>query len=237
MLPFGYELSLVRTQLQQGVGIFACNEYSVISNTSIVLSPGPPVKIVAEAMQGSLQCGFGGEFNTALNSEIFFRVWLKVIALARFRLHDWTVKMDPDAVFLPGRLRSRFASSDPKSVVYINNCDEGLHGPIEVISNGGMRTYAAGIQKCRQRLEAEWMSYGEDVWLRHCLGLLGVNRVDAFDLLREKACRPFKDPVPCVAEAVAFHPLKTPQAYFACLAQAESHGGVGMETNDGAGGP
>jgi len=220
MLPWGNELSLVRTQLEKGVGIFSCDDWSVVSNESVLLSPGPPAVIRTDVMPGTLKCKFGGEYNTALNSEIFFRVWSKVRAIGRYQRHDWTIKMDPDAVLLPGRMRQHVASKNPSASLYLNNCFEGLHGPIEVVSNGGMEVFANGMDHCAQSLKNEWMSYGEDVWLRRCFGLLAVARVDDYDVLREKACKPFKDPIPCTYDAVAFHPLKTPSSYFACLSQA-----------------
>mmetsp|Transcript_131320 Transcript_131320/g.366082 ORF Transcript_131320/g.366082 Transcript_131320/m.366082 type:complete len:591 (-) Transcript_131320:115-1887(-) len=220
MLPWGYEISLIRTQLAKGVGIFACNDWSVISNQSVMLSPGPPVRIETEVMPGSLKCEFGGEYHTALNSEIFFRVWKKVMELGHYRRYDWSVKMDPDAVLLPSRLRRHTDFRNPSDPIYLNNCYEGLHGPIEVVSHGGMQAIANGLEHCRQSLEHEWMTYGEDVWLRRCFGLLAVARVDDYSVLFEKACKPFRDPIPCTADAVSFHPLKTPQDYFMCLGQA-----------------
>jgi hypothetical protein len=222
MLPFGNELSLIRSQLAQGAGIFKCNAYSVISNKPIELSPGPPTRILADAIPGSLHCNFGGEYNTALNSEIFYRVWQRIFEDRCYLIHDWTVKVDADAVFLPERLREDVAQRDANDVVYLNNCDEGLHGPIEVLSRAGMKKFGRGMQHCHDKLEHEWMSYGEDVWLRRCLGLLGVNRVDDYPhMLREKACQPYQYPMPCSNGAIAFHPLKTPQEYFQCLQQAK----------------
>lgn len=221
MLPFGNEVSLIRSQLAQGAGIFKCNAYTVLSSEPVELSPGPPVRILAQAIPGTLHCDFGGDYHTALNSEIFFRVWQRVFADGCYLTYDWTVKMDADAVFLPERLRQDLAKRNPSDVVYLNNCDEGLHGPIEVVAHGGMKSLARGLDHCRQQLEHEWMTYGEDVWLRRCLGLLGVNRVDDYPmLLRERACKPYQYPMPCTTGAVAFHPLKTPEEYFQCLQQA-----------------
>mmetsp|Transcript_58627 Transcript_58627/g.116286 ORF Transcript_58627/g.116286 Transcript_58627/m.116286 type:complete len:565 (-) Transcript_58627:52-1746(-) len=220
MMPFGYEVSIIRTQLARGASIFSCNAWDVISNESVMLSPGPPSIIRAQVMPGSMVCKFGGPYNTALNSEIFWRVWVKVFELKRFVEYDWSVKMDPDAVWLPNRLRTHVANRQPASPVYLNNCDEGLHGPIEVISNGGMKSFDLGKQLCHRLLIREWMTYGEDVWVRRCMGLLSVARVDDDMLLREKACNPYKDPMPCNAQVVAFHPLKSPVKYFACLDQA-----------------
>lgn len=221
MLPFGSEVSLIKTQLQRRAGVFACDGHSVFSNISVELSPGPLGRIATEIVPGSLVCAFGGEYNTALNSEIFVRVWDKVITDGKYLSYDWTVKLDPDAVFIPSRLRDHVHGRSSSNIMYLNNCDEGLHGPVEVLSLGGMKAFSLGLQNCRATLQQEWMTYGEDVWLRRCMGLLGISRQDDYLLLREKACKPFTDPIPCVnAGAVSFHPLKTPELYVQCLTQA-----------------
>merc|ERR1719499_2371656 len=85
-----------------------------------------------------------------------------------------------------------------------------------------MKVYSEQIGRCHDALQWEWMTYGEDVWLRRCWNVLNIKRVDDFGILREKACRPYKDPIPCTSGAVSFHPLKTPEGYFKCLAQAVS---------------
>jgi len=220
MLPWGYEITLIRAQLAKRVGIFSCNSWNVISNETIALGQGPSGPLETEVMPGDLKCSFGGEFHTALNSKIFYRVWRKVAELGRYRLSEWTVKADPDAVLLPQRLRRHTAIRNSAQSIYLNNCYEGLHGPIEVLSQGGMRVFARDLEHCRRALEHEWMTYGEDVWLRRCFGLLGLSRVDDYSVLREKACKPFKDPIPCTANAVSFHPLKSTSKYFECLGEA-----------------
>mmetsp|Transcript_27429 Transcript_27429/g.75425 ORF Transcript_27429/g.75425 Transcript_27429/m.75425 type:complete len:390 (-) Transcript_27429:213-1382(-) len=223
MLSSGMEVSLIKTQLQKGVGVFGCNGWNVYSNASVELSPGPPVRLTAEVIPGSLQCAFGHQFKipNALNSEIFYRVWRQVIHDGHYLLYEWTVKLDPDAVVLPSRLRSHVSNRNPTDALYLNNCDEGLHGPIEVISHGGMKILANGLETCRNQLQSEWATYGEDVFMRHCFANLGVARQDDFTLLRERACRPYTWPMPCTTGAAAFHPLKTPKEYFECLQQAQ----------------
>merc|ERR1712113_152655 len=109
--------------------------------------------------------------------------------------------------------------------VYFNNCDQGLHGPIEILSNGGMRTYFAGIDKCVAALKYEWNEKGEDVFLKHCLGMLKVNRVDNFKLLSEDRCF-YENPAQngCTSGKVSFHPFKDSQSWFICLEQAKAQG-------------
>lgn len=108
MLPFGYERGLLREQLLQAIGIFICDDFTVFSNETMHIGhwnqTGPIV--ATSVVKGSLQCPLGGKWHTALNTEIFLRIWAAVVALGAFRRHDWTVKADPDSVFFPERLRS-----------------------------------------------------------------------------------------------------------------------------------
>jgi len=224
----GYEVGLIRSQLERGASIFSCDGYGVYSNETVVLSAGPPAKIVTDSLGGSLICEIGGRFHTALNSEVFVRVWKKVFDRGVFWKHDWTVKVDPDAVFLPKILRIHVArylkleGYTSSAKVYLNNCKDGLHGPIEVISRGGMAAFSDGISDCHQNLKWEFSTYGEDVFLRHCLARLGVKKSDDFGLLMETVCDPFpQSPSPCVTGKVSFHPLKSPDKYFKCLGEAE----------------
>jgi len=221
MMATGYEGPLMKAQLKKGVGIFACEKYSVLSSEEMELSPGPPAKVVTEDI-GDLHCNFGGPYNLALNSEIFARAWKRVFRDGHYKLAAWTVKADPDAVFLPSRLRHLLRGADETASVYLNNCDQGLHGPIEVIALGGMRVFDRNISDCIDSLKHEWTWAGEDVFLRHCLGFVGVNRVDEFKLLSEDHCfneNPAQNG--CYSGKVAFHPFKNNKGYFKCLSQAE----------------
>lgn len=220
MMPSGDEVSLMRELLRKSQGIFLCDSYSVFSSEDVELSAGPPARIGTEII-GSVKCEYGGEYNLALNSEIFVRVWKKVFSDKLYAQHGWTVKVDPDAVFFPDRLLWQVRDSNSSDSVYLNNCDQGLHGPIEVISLGGMRVFDVGIDKCVDELQHEFSWAGEDVFLRHCLGVLNVNRVDNWAILDEEVCF-YGDPVGkgCYSGKVAFHPFKHPDSYFHCVDQA-----------------
>jgi len=117
MMPFGYEPSLLATQRNRTVGIFDCDGYDVFSNTTTVLSTGKRAPIDLKIMNGSLAVQYGGKWGTALNTGVFNRLWTEVIHLARYRLFDWTVKVDPDAVFFPSRLRMILKRRTPLNTV------------------------------------------------------------------------------------------------------------------------
>merc|ERR1740138_1794773 len=121
-------MTLVQQQVEQHVGIFDCNEHLVLSNEVIELSHVN--KTQTEAIEAgylndrSLTVEVGGIYNAALNTEIFVRVWRKIIADRRFEKHAWTVKVDTDTVFFPERLREflRSQGSAPDKAASFQNC-------------------------------------------------------------------------------------------------------------------
>jgi len=221
MMATGYEGGLMKAQLQQAAGIFACQSFAVFSSKEVELRPAPG-RIVTENM-GDLHCKYGGPYNNVLNSEVFARAWRRVFDDGLYAQAKWTVKADPDAVFLPYRLLHLVRHMDAQDSLYLNNCDAGLHGPIEVISLGGMKALNGNLTHCVDELKKEWPTFGEDVFLRHCLRLIGVKRVDEYKkLLSEEACF-HEDPAHdgCISGKVSFHPFKNKEGYFKCLDQAQ----------------
>lgn len=219
MLPHGYEPVLIAWQFEKGVGIFGCEEYAVYSNATLTITPG----LVSTPVASNLQCNKGGEFKTALNIDIFMAVWTRVASDGRFRAHDWTAKADPDAVFLPARLRGYVRRhSERTGGVYLNNCRRGMHGPVEVLSRLAVEKWWSGIPSCQVHFgelcsgPCEW---GEDMFLDQCLHkVLQVAREDELSLLVEEACDPPQNWHSCQdAAAAAFHPFKDIESFSACL--------------------
>jgi hypothetical protein len=233
MLPSGYERGLMEALAAKDVSIFACDSYAVYSNGRFEVRGGDKSRRVETEDVGDLTVEYGGPYNNALNSPIFDRVWRKVRDTGVYKGYDWTVKVDPDAVYLPDRLKDHLKRSDPEAKVYLNDCDQGLHGPIEVISIGGLRVFFDGLDDCKDELEKEWTWAGEDVWARHCWGQLKIDRVDDFKLLSEQVCF-YEDPVNlgCTSGKVAFHPFKEEESYFKCLDQTK--GPVKSDVNEEA---
>merc|ERR1712217_150927 len=169
----------------------------------------------------------GGKWNTALNTPVLNAVWRDVVKKGQYRKHDWVVKLDPDTVFFPQRLRNLLASRRPMSLapsqgppgMYLNNCEFGLHGPVEVLSKEAVTTFMQQLPRC-EHLERQ--PFGEDTVMDHCLRLQGVTRVTEFSILIEKACG--AEPAPCGSAHVAFHPFKTINAYFGCWGYADKYG-------------
>ncbi|CAK0905795.1 unnamed protein product [Prorocentrum cordatum] len=150
MIPGSMEPMLLAWEFENAQSFFRCDEYAVFSNQTLTVVPG----LVSKTVASDLHCEKGGEFGTALNTEIFITVWTAVVADGRYKFHDWTVKADPDSVFFPSRLRTILAkyNEDVKSApngVYLNNCHRGMHGPIEVISKKAVQVWVEGIPSCQ----------------------------------------------------------------------------------------
>lgn len=221
MQPMGYERTLVEMQYKQRWGIFGCNEYQVISNASVQLAPG----LVTSVIASDLICEMGGEFNTALNTDIFLLVWQKVFDETRFQYSDWTVKVDPDCVFFPYRLRIAVSfHADSHGGAYLNNCKYGLHGPLEVLSARAVVAYVAGQMRCKAHFNEVCSGpcgWGEDMFMDQCLDkVLGIERIDDWNLLSEAHCDS-DDWMECKSRRIAYHPFKSTVDYQRCMGNAD----------------
>merc|ERR1712117_316832 len=94
---------------------------------------------------------YNGEFHQIKRKEtkswvnwgLFYQVWVKVKAQDAVYTADYTVKVDPDAVFIPQRLRAYLGNAikgDSPHGLYLENCQNvqyGFFGHLEVISREG----------------------------------------------------------------------------------------------------
>lgn len=223
MRPEGYELSLVRSQLAKGAGIFACDGWSVFSDVKTMLSPGPPVRLDSSTIHISTNSASGSSTHF-LNTDVFTAAWDRIHTDGKYLDHAWVVKADPDAVFFPERLRSHVQSQHPLAGVgmYLLNCKyhDGnfwFFGALEVLSRGAVATYFKGKDTCMNSLNRGEL--GEDTWLRKCLDMLGVGNADDIGLLADGYCD--EAPSPCISGKVAFHPFKNPDSWFVCWNEAQ----------------
>jgi hypothetical protein len=221
MIPHTYEQHLLAWQFEESISLFGCDRFAVYSNMSIEVAPG----FFSLEVDSTLHCKKGGEFGTALNNDIFLTVWKEVFKNPDMRSSDWTVKVDPDCVFVPARLRLVLQSSgDPvrPQGAYLNNCWRGMHGPIEVLSTSAVSTYVDGYPNCaehfRQACSGDCL-WGEDMFMDQCLWhVLKVKRDDAFSLLVEDHCDPPVGWQSCEDQQfVAYHPFKNISGYKQCL--------------------
>ncbi|CAK0847846.1 unnamed protein product, partial [Prorocentrum cordatum] len=185
MLPHSYEQELLEDQESRGTGMFDCDDWMIYSNKAVPIGPKK-----ASVIDSDLKCKMGGEFGTALNLDIFIVLWTKLVEDAVYLEHNWTVKVDPDAVFFPLRLRVILTThTEVEGGTYINNCKYGLHGPLEVFSRNAVTAWSTGWRDCKTTFEAKCGGdcyWGEDLFIDQCLDkVLGVKRDNDFRLLLE----------------------------------------------------
>lgn len=226
MMPWTDEPDLLEMQLNEKRSIFACHKYAVYSNPVSKLG-----SIKTRLIDIDLHCKFGigdgSTMKTAFNAPIFKKLWETVINDGDYKHTDWTVKVDPDTVFLPMRLSDlvkgpTFKDAQAENGAFLNNCKLGLHGPIEILSRRALEVYQGCNYKCKKIPQ-------EDVFIQHCLKTCGVKQVDQVNVLSEEACyrgtwKQTKDWWNCSTKHVAFHPFKKLGKYRECYDLAEDHG-------------
>lgn len=224
-----YERSLVEAQHQRGVGIFACDSFSVFADSAMLLGEVKADLIYAVASAVGNRARIGETTNSWLNVETFLQVWERVLANDDFKRRDWTVKVDPDTVFFPERLTPRLAARTPVGGdgLFFMNCDqygEDFFGAIEVLSREAVEHY--GKNKVFCYAELEWQGWGEDYYIRTCLDQTGVPHERDFGLLADYGghCN-LEAPLQCSNPAdypVAFHPMKSEGSFLACLEEVRN---------------
>jgi len=227
--PFGAELELLKMQHALQGSIFGCEEHTVYSNKSIRIARG----LTTQVINVSLDCEFGGERSSFLNTQIFEKVWAEVVNGGKFVNYDWTVKVDPDCVFFPDRLRTvlpnrhRTGISDANGGsnpgIYLSTCWFGMLGPLEVLSSEAVRVLVNGWGQCDKhfgKLCRGACAWGEDLFVDQCLSdVLGVQRDEGIvGLLGADGCGSPPGWDTCGDNSkVAFHPFRTEESYRRCL--------------------
>jgi len=230
IMPKGYEPKLVKVQLEIQAGVFTCDDFALYSQSD------EPVHIGSLGTQTVVTVPIPGEPawlapvpNTAdnvwHNTNVFARAWKKIGKDGTFEKYDYIIKADPDAVFLPGRLRDRLqergfdASSD--SLFFLNCAQWGsLQGPLEVMSKAAAKAFHSewGQQRCFDELP--WKDWGEDWFVNNCLPKLGARPVEGYDLLDDKWCT-HSTPKCWDDKKAAFHPFKTLDSWMKCAEDAD----------------
>lgn len=227
----GYELGLTTAQLEKKVGIFACDDYALISTKNLGLD-GVDTLIISNMMvEGSTM-----DAGTSPNAPVFVEAWNKINEDGRFRDHDWIAKSDPDAVFLPDRLLERLQpgqqpenpypppyQSDPSRGQFLLNCDlmagwgagwgngwPMMYGSLEVVSRDALDTYYANKDSCPGP-----GGLGEDAYMGLCLRALQVGEL--FMRHGDNACMGGS----CDDHSfVSYHPYKETGMWMDCYERA-----------------
>lgn len=216
-----YEVGLMQAQLGSGAGIWACDEFDTFSSEAFYLGEGPYGPVVTKTFVPApvVQSKDG----TAGNAELFMHVWDSVKATGKYQSTDFTIKVDPDAVLLPERLRWHLEPHLGEDT-YVVNCakpymPEGpmMFGALEAISRQALDKYFQGAGTCTANMP--WKSYGEDLFMGKCLEMLGVSRTNDFKIYSDGVCLG----VDCAnPDAAAFHPKKDAASWLACLEETKN---------------
>lgn len=223
MQPKTAEETLIRQQLVKRASIFACNGYAVIAPVKILLGNISrkgvytwvnPARTVAMGKYGIN----GQKTDSFLNTETFLKAWDTLMNSGKLWVYDFVVKVDPDCVFFPDRLR-KHVKDHKGAKVYFPNCGKWgsgpkLYGSLEVFSVQALQTYTAHIDDCKR---LPWEGWGEDYYMQHCMDMIGVQQVADFNQVGDNRC---------IGAAcsdwtkVAFHAFKQPADWFKCFDMA-----------------
>lgn len=154
-----------------------------------------------------------GTWNSFANTDAFVRIWDRVKGEGSYVKYDWTVKVDPDCVFMPFRLKYHLKQLHaPKNKpVYIKNTniDFGFLGAVEIINRMAAINYLNNLLNCRRTMGG---TSGEDGFLKGCLDAVGVGFMLDASILKEP-----HDVGACTDQSrVAFHPRKDAQGWVNC---------------------
>jgi len=217
-----YEQAILEAQLSVGAGIFDCDGQAVFSEESFTLEGGFDTKGI-----GTLSANLGGAgplgTGSWVNTDNFFRAWARLQEGWQFEGFDFVVKLDPDTVSFPRRIKQHLMhfglSAD--DMVYLDNCpnvDNGFYGGIEVMSQAAFSSFMEGLDGCRQNLP--YTGWGEDLFAQKCMEAVGVKMLGDYQLIRDGNCHGPGTPPPCTPGSAAYHPFKDTGAWLNCWKQA-----------------
>jgi hypothetical protein len=233
------ELELLTLQRKYDASIFGCEAYDVFGDVEVPLGKDTTTIRVEDALNEFHQEKRKGT-GTWVNWGMFYQVWMKVRDVGKWYRHDYFIKVDPDAVFLPARMRSWLQGrKDTDHGIYYENCQNvqmGFFGNLEVLTKRAMAALLGNLEDCHAvyapcaNTGCDWKygPWGEDVWMQRCMDRHFVDKVEAFDETTDGACaadRPegqkknkkwHAEDCSTVTTA-AMHPFKKPQEYFKCL--------------------
>lgn len=229
MLPHSYEQDIFSSLLYHGrsmkeyPGLFACDDFDLFSRYSVrvgwhhrrgwVHSNAFTQAPTLPAMRGHVY-----------NSELFVNLWNAVRHRRSHLSHDWTVKLDPDAVMIPDRLRSHLAPHTGQ-VSFVQNCapvtwtSSFMFGSVEAITKAALQRFLVKQGVCKGGLA--WKSEGEDFFMDSCLRKVGAVPVLEMNMLGDQSCHPYVVP-DCYANLAVYHFYKSVPSWWSCWYRASS---------------
>eukprot|EP00930_Biecheleria_cincta_P006919 TRINITY_DN108031_c0_g1_i1.p1 TRINITY_DN108031_c0_g1~~TRINITY_DN108031_c0_g1_i1.p1 ORF type:complete len:400 (-),score=87.32 TRINITY_DN108031_c0_g1_i1:17-1168(-) len=214
-LPDGHHPKLLQELFERHLGIFACDGYEVYSIVSSLPGADFPVRKMG---------GYSGGEDGHLSAGTLLQVMKAVVTSGRYIDFDWTVKADPETVFLPPRLQHllavRFSGEDFGSAAFLETCRGSSSGSgssaFEVISATALGTFEFGeAESCDP-------SFGDSISMHSCLQQLDIKKVAVDNLLSDASCEGSHDDRDCTGAAVAFHPFEEKAEWLDCFAKANA---------------
>jgi len=212
---WGYEADVMKAQVSAGAGIFSCDGFAVVSEQEWTVGWGPGGRIgeVNTLTFDSAPVGVSKD-GTAGNAQLFMNAWDTILDRTLVLDFDWAIKVDPDAVVVPDRVRDHVRDKTGSNV-FVRNCEGAtwqlMFGSLETISRGGLQVYKEGRYRCRNELD--WYSWGEDFFLDKCFLHLGVGSTNDLSIISDGVCHG----VDCNdGWAAAFHPFKGSNEWMNC---------------------
>lgn len=225
---FASDRALIDSQLTGKAGMFACNDYLVISPEDHLIGKdecGEEVRTLKESLPAVEKGVYGvnAETSSWLNVPVFLKCWGKVIESGKVWKQDFTVKLDPDAVFFPARLAAVLAPHKGRPV-FTTDCRYWggdtvgkLFGSIEVLSKQAIGSYKDKAETCKG---LPWQRWGEDMWMQKCMESLQIPAVGMFDHVSDNTC-PLGGYASCGEAKVVFHPKKDAGQWWECWKQSD----------------
>jgi len=200
-LPGSYEERLMEIAKANYASVFACDEHDLFHTWQ------------------SGTATWDTQAATLTNIDVFIDVWQHVKEMGNLWKYDWTVKVDPDCLLVPQRLKWHLGALNApvKQAIYVKNNNlnasignAGFLGAVEVFSREALELYFDWYPKCKSTMGN---SGGEDGWMKGCMDALGVGYiVDGFMF------KPDNDPRVCKdGKYAAYHPLKIQENYQCCI--------------------
>jgi len=236
------DVAILSAQLKNNVGLFACNDWEVFSDTPTALSPTINTRVLPTNSE------YGKFFRKDkpkkyVNTPLFYEAWKLLKADGRWSAMSWVVKVDAPTVFMPENLRTLLApKQDDSTGVYFQNCKkvlEGFFGNLEVASAEGFKRFLEQMDTAfttgcwRQTTEEckkgwKYGPWGEDLFMQRTMDDAEVSKISDFGLTTSGTCpgdRPkaskddSKYVPPCKAgeTKAAIHPFRNVSAWFTCL--------------------
>lgn len=194
------EADLANNAKDMGTGIYQCDDNDVIEGQKTDKT----------------------DWSTYINVDMFIDAWKQVQENGKYASHDWTVKVDADAVFFPDVLKDHLSQlrTPQGSRVYIKNADYKFQflGALEVLSQQAVALYFEKGWVCEK---LDHGKQGEDYFLKHCLDAIGADHQTDFDLLSDRATDPSSKKLDCAnGWTAAYHWAKSVDDWNACYDKA-----------------